>query len=81
MVFIRPVILHNRFDNSYYTSNKYDLIRARQMDAKIGKRGLISDPAAELPEIDVLFSPLRKKPEPPAPLHDKGPDAGENAQQ
>lgn len=80
MVFIRPVILQNRFDTSFYTSHKYDLIRARQADAKIGKRGLISDAAAKLPDIEVLFSPLRKKPEPPVPLHDKGPDAGNNEQ-
>lgn len=80
MVFIRPVILQSKLDTGYYTSRKYELIRARQADAKVGKRGLISGAAVELPEIEVLFSPLRKKPEPPAPLHDKGPDAGDNEQ-
>ncbi|HEX7027315.1 MAG TPA: type II secretion system secretin GspD [Gammaproteobacteria bacterium] len=79
MVFIRPIILHDRIDNSYYTSHKYNLMRARQSDANIGNRGLISDPAAELPEIEVLFTPMRKKPEPLPTLDAQGPDADQNA--
>jgi hypothetical protein len=78
MVFVRPVILHNRLDNSYYTSHKYSLIRARQSDANIGSRGLISDPAAELPDIEVLFTPLREKPEPLPAIEAQDPDADIN---
>lgn len=77
MVFIRPVILHGRQDNSYYTSHKYNLIRGRQSDANIGSRGLIRDQAAELPDIEVLFTPIRKKPEPLPPIDAKRPDASE----
>ncbi|MBN1377893.1 MAG: type II secretion system secretin GspD [Gammaproteobacteria bacterium] len=66
MVFIRPVILKDSLSADYFTSQKYNLLKARQLEAKIGERGLIRDPAAELPEIEVLFAPLPKKSEAPA---------------
>jgi cytoskeletal protein RodZ len=44
--------------SDYFTSQKYSLIRARQLEAKIGERGLIKDSAAELPPINVLFTPV-----------------------
>lgn len=58
MVFIRPVILEGAASSNYFTNQKYTLIRARQLEAKIGKRGLIKDSAAELPDIEVLFAPV-----------------------
>lgn len=58
MVFIRPVILEGSPSSNHFTSQKYSLIRARQLEAKIGKRGLIKDSAAELPNIEVLFAPV-----------------------
>lgn len=58
MVFIRPVILEGGGSSDYFTNQKYSLIRARQLEAKIGKRGLIRDSAAELPNIEVLFAPV-----------------------
>lgn len=58
MVFIRPVILEDSLGIDYFTSQKYSLIKARQLEANINKRGLIRDPAAELPDIEVLFVPL-----------------------
>ncbi len=58
MVFIRPVILKDSVSTDYFTSQKYHLLRARQLEAKIGERGLIKDPAAELPDIELLFAPL-----------------------
>jgi hypothetical protein len=58
MVFIRPVILEAGGSADHFTSQKYSLIRARQLEAKIGKRGLIRDSAAELPDINVLFAPV-----------------------
>lgn len=58
MVFIRPVILEGGASSDHFTSQKYSLIRARQLEAKIGKRGLIRDSAAELPNIEVLFAPV-----------------------
>ncbi len=61
MVFIRPVIMRNDYSSNYFTSQKYNLLKARQLEAKIGKRGLIKDPAAELPDIEVLFTPLPKR--------------------
>jgi general secretion pathway protein D len=60
MVFIRPVILGDSMNADYFTSQKYNVIRARQLEAKIGQRGLIRDPAAELPDIEILFAPLPK---------------------
>jgi general secretion pathway protein D len=58
MVFIRPVIMESGGSSDYFTSQKYSLLRARQLEAKIGQRGLIKDSAAELPPIDVLFAPV-----------------------
>jgi general secretion pathway protein D len=58
MVFIRPVIMEAGASSNHFTSQKYSLIRARQLEAKIGKRGLIKDSAAELPNIEVLFAPV-----------------------
>ncbi|HEX5056046.1 MAG TPA: type II secretion system secretin GspD [Gammaproteobacteria bacterium] len=58
MVFIRPVIMEAGGSADYFTSQKYSLIRARQLEAKIGDRGLIKDSAAELPNIEVLFAPI-----------------------
>lgn len=66
MVFIRPVILRDDFAANYYTSQKYNLIKARQLEANIGKRGLIKDSAAELPEIEVLFTPIMPQAKAPA---------------
>jgi hypothetical protein len=58
MVFIRPVILEGAVSAGHFTNQKYSLIRARQLEAKIGQRGLIKDSAAELPSIDILFAPV-----------------------
>lgn len=58
MVFIRPVILKDNLNVDYFTSQKYSLLKSRQLEANIRDRGLINDPAAELPEIEMLFTPL-----------------------
>ncbi len=60
MVFIRPVILKDNLSADYHTSQKYNVLKARQLEASIGERGLIKDPAAELPEIELLFTPLQE---------------------
>lgn len=61
MVFIRPVILTNENNaTDYFTAQKYSLLRARQLEAKINERGLIRSPDAELPDIELLFAPLPK---------------------
>ena len=58
MVFIRPVILQDNASADYFTAQKYSLLKARQLEANIGNRGLIRDEAAELPDIEMLFAPL-----------------------
>ena len=64
MVFIRPVILQSDIEANYYTRQKYSLIKSKQLDAGIGTRGLINDAVKELPNIEVLFTPLFKPAEP-----------------
>jgi general secretion pathway protein D len=66
MVFIRPVILTDSMSVNYFTSQKYNLLKTRQIEAKIGERGLIRDQAAELPDIEILFAPLPKTSELPS---------------
>jgi general secretion pathway protein D len=75
MVFIRPIILAGQNSADYVTSQKYSLLRARQLEANIDQRGLIKDSAARLPDIEVLFTPMppqtknKKKPVPqPEPV-------------
>lgn len=58
MVFIRPVILRDAATADAYTRQKYSYLRARQMDAGIGDRGLIKDSAAHLPDLDELITQL-----------------------
>jgi general secretion pathway protein D len=58
MVFIRPVILEGAVSAGHFTSQKYSLMQARQLESKIDKRGLIKDSAAKLPDINVLFAPV-----------------------
>ena len=55
MVFIRPVILHDS-KADYFTAQKYSVIRESQVEAKIGKRGLLDDKL--LPDIEVIFAPI-----------------------
>ena len=50
MVFIHPVVLEDPALTDHYTSRKYEYLRARQIDAGIGERGLIRDEKAVLPE-------------------------------
>ncbi len=66
MVFIRPVILHSDEEIDYYSSRKYKLIQERQREAKVSKRGLIRKAVQELPEIEVLFTPMPEKKVKPA---------------
>ncbi len=58
MVFIRPVILRDPATADAYTRQKYSYLRARQLDAGIGDRGLIKDSAARLPDLDELITQL-----------------------
>lgn len=58
MVFIHPVILRDAATADAYTSRKYSYFRARQIDAGIQERGLISDSAAVIPDLDKLLTQL-----------------------
>lgn len=62
MIFMRPLILKDDLLTRHITNHKYSLLKARQLDAKIGKRGLIRDSAAKLPEIEVLVTPAPDRP-------------------
>jgi general secretion pathway protein D len=55
MVFIHPVILRDEATATAYTGEKYSYLRARQLEAKLDKRGLIQHPAAQLPDLDELI--------------------------
>lgn len=56
MTFIHPSILRDDPTAAAYTGSKYEFLRARQNEANIGKRGLVQDPAAELPDLDELIT-------------------------
>jgi general secretion pathway protein D len=55
MVFIHPVILKDEATATAYTGEKYSYLRARQLEAELDKRGLIQNPAAQLPDLDELI--------------------------
>jgi general secretion pathway protein D len=67
MVFIHPVILRDEATANIYTNRKYGYMRARQLEADIGNRGLIEDTAARLPDLDDLMTkrPLNGKKDKP----------------
>ena len=56
MVFIHPVIIRDDATSSYTTNSKYNFIRARQIESKIGERGLIKNGAFLLPDLDEMVT-------------------------
>lgn len=61
MIFIRPLILQDELLTRHVTNHKYGLLRARQLEAKMNKRGLIRDSAAKLPDIEILVTPVPER--------------------
>ena len=56
MVFIHPVILKDRSITASYTSDKYNYIRAKQMDMREGGISLMYDDVTPiLPEMEELL--------------------------
>lgn len=58
MVFIHPVILRDTDTATAYTNDKYNSLRARQLDARIQDRGLIKDSASQLPDLNELITQI-----------------------
>ncbi len=58
MVFIHPVILRDAASAAGITNEKYSFLRARQLEAKISKRGLIHDAGGDLPELHTLITQI-----------------------
>mgnify|MGYP005748284871 FL=1 len=58
MVFIHPAIIKDSVEAGAYTSRKYDYLRARQLEAGIGERGLIRDSRAIFPDLEELVTQL-----------------------
>lgn len=58
MVFIHPAIIKDSVEAGEYTNRKYDYLRARQLEAGIGERGLIHDSRAEFPDLEELVTQL-----------------------
>lgn len=58
MTFIRPVILRDAATASAYTSEKYQYLRAQQLDAKIGDSPRLSQKSrsARLPDLDEMIT-------------------------
>jgi general secretion pathway protein D len=67
MVFIHPAIIKDSIEAAAYTSRKYDYLRARQLEAGIGDRGLIKDSRAVFPDLEELVTQLP----PPEVLQEK----------
>ncbi len=67
MVFIHPAIIKDSVEAAAYTSRKYDYLRARQLEAGIGDRGLIKDSRAVFPDLEELVTQLP----PPEVLQEK----------
>jgi general secretion pathway protein D len=58
MVFIHPAIIKDSIQAGEYTNRKYDYLRARQLEAGIGQRGLIHDSKAMFPDLEELVTQL-----------------------
>jgi len=58
MVFIHPAIIKDSVEAGEYTNRKYDYLRARQLEAGIGQRGLIRDSKAVFPDLEELVTQL-----------------------
>ena len=58
MVFIHPAIIKDSIEAGEYTNRKYDYLRARQLEAGIGERGLIRDSQARFPDLEELVTQL-----------------------
>ncbi|MGI9301577.1 MAG: type II secretion system secretin GspD [Gammaproteobacteria bacterium] len=56
MVFIHPKILRDSTTANAYSGAKYSLLRARQLESDIQNRGLIKDPAGNLPDLDDVIT-------------------------
>ncbi len=64
MVFIHPVILRDRNSADYVTNRKYDYLRARQIESKMDRRGLLKTRGTNLPDLDELITQM-PQPQPP----------------
>jgi hypothetical protein len=78
MMFIRPTILRDLRDGSYYTQRKYDAVRAAQIDASQNAIPLIGGTRSVLPPLtqpQELPPSARETPAGPAEERD-GPPGG-----